>query len=149
MRLFVFALLMAWLGVAGAQSFKKMDVNAKIIGGNEVLFSVENSSMEKITLVKSGTPWSDSVLGAEFYAFRGRDGSIPLKKFGALLDNPDQLVISPGELISGKIELKYIFPEIESYSKNEDIYIFWIYSPLDLNGGRLPRSNGMLILKRR
>ena len=100
-------------------------------------------------MLKSNLPWVDSFFGAEFFAFRNKNEPIPLKKIGALLGSIDSVEIRPGDKLVGSINLRLIFPDIINVLESEDVFVFWIYYPVDMNGKEYRKSNGMIVLHKK
>jgi hypothetical protein len=132
----------------------ELTLRASEINGKVILHgALKNTSDAAVILNRSRLPWtSPSWLSVDAIA---ANGEIPPRPpppvvISVLEAGPSQIVISPGEILEGDVDLASgpLMP-IGKLPRNVDIFLLWSYS-LDINSpGENPFFSGIAFLKRR
>ena len=132
------------LSLAQAQAEPRLEVTARAVDGVFVEFDVELKFREPVEFQESDLPWGTaySVLAA-LVTNQGRciERSWPV-------DDPRPLVVTlrPNERLSGRVDLRRLWPSIIRERRGRDLVFFWTYGPKTMDGRSLQRSGGAVLL---
>lgn len=108
------------------------EVNVEYInqasGKHEMNIQLKNISNKDLKILKYDLPWL-SISNIVLVAVEAKIPRKLLKQYyEESLPSIDEIIIKKGEIISGRIILSNIFPDLKNTLKKDDVIIFWSYA---------------------
>lgn len=146
----IFSLLMAINGwtVAGEFSDLRLRVSPVHLPGNEWKLDIqlEYYGKEQVTIYRSNLPW-----GIRYSLLLVPIVLDPIKtrlEESQYIDDPgpEQLILNPGDKLSGTVKLLNRFPDLGKVAQERDVIIFWSYQFRSIEGQVFQRLSGAVII---
>jgi hypothetical protein len=108
----------------------------------QLQISLRSRAKHRTAVYKSDLPWGirDSIVLVAVWP--NGESLQPLPIAGD--PSPEEVSVGPDQVLTGRVDLRKVFREIDSAIKKSDIHIFWAYSAPKQLG--LPRWSGGWIL---
>jgi hypothetical protein len=132
---------------------KQVDLKVTLQGWHDLRLDVKNVTRKPIYISKFGLPWEWQYR----IMLKGFDGdSVGWMGGGGqpMVDLPlsalpiDEVALLPGKVLSGHIDLRSRYPDLEETLKSSDVIFSWSYSPSMGEPGRHSKKSGQLVISR-
>lgn len=135
-------------GAQAAQEPLRINVTAAYENGKpELQISLTNVSNNAIGMRQADLPWgSRDSLYISAFARKRWNALNPV--FPEQYPQSVNLTIQPGETLKGSIDLTYYLTMINKYLKNDDVIVFWFYSPKTIDEKTLGEYGDWLVFPR-
>ncbi|MBD9393955.1 hypothetical protein [Acidovorax sp. ACV01] len=126
----------------------------KSLAGLKLRMELKNISQNSKVVFQGALPWVDGVSGARLFGFRGSleegDSTLtPIRSVGAVFNSFKEIVIDPGASLVGDIDIEERFPEINELLRQESVFVYWTYLPLDTSLIKHQELTGAVFLRKR
>jgi hypothetical protein len=152
----VFAVCLAGAGCSHLENAsargKQVDMKVTLQGWHDLRLDVKNVTRKPIYISKFGLPWEWRyrilLKGFEGDAVGGVDGGKPMVELPISALPMDEVALLPGKVLSGHIDLRSRYPDLEETLKSSDVIFSWSYSPSLGQPGRHAKESGKLVISR-
>jgi hypothetical protein len=126
-----------------------MEVNCKSLRQRtQLAVKLQYTGKRNIKALTSDLPWVDwsmTLVAVEI----DHDSTYVAKERNPVHDSVSgEIALKPGLVLSGEIDLRQCFPNINEVLKRRDVLLFWSYQMNVIDGKPLPRVGGWLLIPR-